>query len=126
MRTWERGSSRASSKHATKKAGKTSRSRSSVTTRRCKCLVLFCACRSGVLRRGGPSLRYRAGMKELSILKKLAETVPDNKKHVIRLHRQFEHKGHLCLVFESLRYLSVFLVGRALSVSRSGSHRTHV
>ncbi|KAJ3044801.1 U4/U6 small nuclear ribonucleoprotein prp4 [Rhizophlyctis rosea] len=45
---------------------------------------------------------YRAGQKELSILKKLMAADPDNKKHVIRLHRHFEHKNHLCLVFESL------------------------
>ncbi|KAJ3018540.1 U4/U6 small nuclear ribonucleoprotein prp4 [Thoreauomyces humboldtii] len=45
---------------------------------------------------------YRAGIKELSILKKLMAADPDNKKHVIRLLRHFEHKNHLCLVFESL------------------------
>ncbi|CAG8631660.1 29586_t:CDS:2, partial [Racocetra persica] len=46
--------------------------------------------------------RYRAGIKELNILKKLMQSDPENKKHVIRLFRHFEHKGHLCLVFESL------------------------
>ncbi|CAG8628557.1 2022_t:CDS:2, partial [Gigaspora rosea] len=46
---------------------------------------------------------YRAGIKELNILKKLMLSDPENKKHVIRLFRHFEHKGHLCLVFESLR-----------------------
>lgn len=45
---------------------------------------------------------YRAGMKELNILKKLIAADPENKKHVIRLFRHFEHKRHLCLVFESL------------------------
>ncbi|CAG8680006.1 3055_t:CDS:10 [Cetraspora pellucida] len=45
---------------------------------------------------------YRAGIKELNILKKLMQSDPENKKHVIRLFRHFEHKGHLCLVFESL------------------------
>lgn len=50
-------------------------------------------------------VRYRAGMKELNILKKLIAADPENKKHVIRLFRHFEHKGHLCLVFESLRYI---------------------
>ncbi|KAI9007267.1 kinase-like domain-containing protein [Gaertneriomyces semiglobifer] len=45
---------------------------------------------------------YRAGMKELSILKKLQAADPEGKKHVIRLLRHFEHKNHLCLVFESL------------------------
>ncbi|KAJ3059069.1 U4/U6 small nuclear ribonucleoprotein prp4 [Quaeritorhiza haematococci] len=45
---------------------------------------------------------YRAGMKELAILRKLMEADPEGKKHVIRLVRHFEHKNHLCLVFESL------------------------
>jgi serine/threonine-protein kinase PRP4 len=30
------------------------------------------------------------------------EADPDDKKHLIRLLRTFEHRGHLCLVFESL------------------------
>ncbi|KAJ3278146.1 U4/U6 small nuclear ribonucleoprotein prp4 [Borealophlyctis nickersoniae] len=47
-------------------------------------------------------IMYRAGVKELSILRKLMAADPDNKKHVIRLIRHFEHKNHLCLVFESL------------------------
>jgi serine/threonine-protein kinase PRP4 len=29
---------------------------------------------------------------------------PDDKKHIIRLERYFEHKSHLCMVFENLRY----------------------
>ncbi|KAI9308164.1 kinase-like domain-containing protein [Cunninghamella echinulata] len=45
---------------------------------------------------------YKAGLKELALLKKLKEADPDNKKHVIRLLRHFEHRNHLCLVFESL------------------------
>ncbi|KAJ3178198.1 U4/U6 small nuclear ribonucleoprotein prp4 [Geranomyces variabilis] len=45
---------------------------------------------------------YRAGLKELSILKKLMAADPEGKKHVIKLLRHFEHKNHLCLVFESL------------------------
>lgn len=47
--------------------------------------------------------RYKAGQKELTFLKKLMEADPENKKHVIRLHRHFEHRNHLCLVFETLR-----------------------
>ena len=27
---------------------------------------------------------------------------PEDKKHIIRLERHFEHKGHLCMVFENL------------------------
>ncbi|KAJ3412115.1 U4/U6 small nuclear ribonucleoprotein prp4 [Chytridiales sp. JEL 0842] len=45
---------------------------------------------------------YRAGIKEIGILKKLMEADPDDKKHCIRLIRHFEHRNHLCMVFESL------------------------
>jgi len=45
---------------------------------------------------------YKAGMKEVQILNKLAQADPEDKKHIIRLDRTFEHRGHLCLVFESL------------------------
>lgn len=45
---------------------------------------------------------YKAGMKEIEILQQLAEADPDDRKHVIRLERHFEHKGHLCMVFENL------------------------
>ncbi|KAH8808132.1 kinase-like domain-containing protein [Xylogone sp. PMI_703] len=44
----------------------------------------------------------KAGMKEIEILQKLNEADPEDKKHLIRLERYFEHKGHLCMVFESL------------------------
>ncbi|KAG8708131.1 U4/U6 small nuclear ribonucleoprotein prp4 [Ceratobasidium sp. 395] len=45
---------------------------------------------------------YKAGQKEIGILNKLAQADPDDRKHLIRLERTFEHRGHLCLVFESL------------------------
>ncbi|KAI8575891.1 hypothetical protein K450DRAFT_180085 [Umbelopsis ramanniana AG] len=45
---------------------------------------------------------YKAGLKELNILKKLMDADPEDKKHIIRLHRSFEYRNHLCLVFESL------------------------
>ncbi|KAI8853042.1 kinase-like domain-containing protein, partial [Chytridium lagenaria] len=45
---------------------------------------------------------YRAGMKEIGILKKLMAADPDDKKHCVRFMRFFEHKNHLCMVFESL------------------------
>lgn len=47
--------------------------------------------------------RYRAGLKEVQILHKLKQADPEDKKHIIRLDRTFEHRGHLCLVFESMR-----------------------
>lgn len=43
------------------------------------------------------------------MLNKLKQADPDDKKHVVRLERTFEHRGHLCLVFESLRYIFIAL-----------------
>jgi len=45
---------------------------------------------------------YKAGIKEQQILEKLMKADPDGKKHVVRMIRSFEHRNHLCLVFESL------------------------
>jgi serine/threonine-protein kinase PRP4 len=59
------------------------------------------------------SIRYKAGQKEVQILNKLKQSDPDDKKHVVRLERTFEHRGHLCLVFESLRSLQTFYRFRA-------------
>jgi serine/threonine-protein kinase PRP4 len=50
-------------------------------------------------------VRYKAGQKEVQILNRLRQSDPEDKKHVVRLERTFEHRGHLCLVFESLRSL---------------------
>lgn len=47
--------------------------------------------------------RYKAGLKEIAILNKLRDADPDDRKHLVRLERTFEHRGHLCMVFESLR-----------------------
>ncbi|KIV79529.1 hypothetical protein, variant 1 [Exophiala sideris] len=44
----------------------------------------------------------KAGMKEIDILKDIAANDPEDKKHLIRLEGSFDHKGHLCMVFESL------------------------
>lgn len=55
-------------------------------------------------------------MKEIDILKSLGAADPEDKKHMIRLERQFEHKGHLCMVFENLRSVNSF---RAREVSPS-------
>lgn len=48
--------------------------------------------------------RYKAGLKEVQMLNKLKQADPEDKKHIVRIERTFEHRGHLCLVFESLRY----------------------
>ncbi|KAK9453115.1 kinase-like domain-containing protein [Dipodascopsis uninucleata] len=47
-------------------------------------------------------IMHKAGMKEMGILESLNSSDPDDKKHLIRLLRHFDHKGHLCLVFESM------------------------
>ncbi|KAJ5601518.1 hypothetical protein N7510_011052 [Penicillium lagena] len=44
----------------------------------------------------------KAGMKEIGILEQLHEADPDDKKHLIKFERYFDHKGHLCMVFENL------------------------
>ncbi|KAI9929119.1 U4/U6 small nuclear ribonucleoprotein prp4 [Aspergillus wentii] len=44
----------------------------------------------------------KAGMKEIGILEQLHEADPDDKKHMIKFERHFDHKGHLCMVFENL------------------------
>lgn len=44
----------------------------------------------------------KAGAKEVDILKDLAANDPDDKKHIVRLLRSFDHKGHLCMVFENM------------------------
>ena len=46
--------------------------------------------------------RHKTGLKELEFLKKLNDADPDDRCHCLRLFRQFYHKNHLCLVFESL------------------------
>lgn len=51
--------------------------------------------------RNNESMR-RAGVKEIDILKDIESNDPDDKKHLIRLLRSFDHKGHLCMVFENL------------------------
>lgn len=49
-----------------------------------------------------------AGKKEAQILQKLGAADPDDKKHIVRMLRTFEHRGHLCLVFENLRSVHRF------------------
>ncbi|TFK24621.1 kinase-like protein [Coprinopsis marcescibilis] len=45
---------------------------------------------------------YKAGLKEAQILQKLRALDQEDKKHLVKLERTFEHRGHLCLVFESM------------------------
>ena len=45
---------------------------------------------------------YKAGQKEMDFLQILNDNDADDKKHIIRLLTNFEHKGHMCIVFEAL------------------------
>ncbi|KAL9615888.1 MAG: hypothetical protein Q9160_009174 [Pyrenula sp. 1 TL-2023] len=44
----------------------------------------------------------KSGLKEISVLRDIENADPEDKKHMIRLVRSFDHKGHLCMVFENL------------------------
>ncbi|KAF2766479.1 kinase-like protein, partial [Teratosphaeria nubilosa] len=45
---------------------------------------------------------YKAGQKEMDFLAILNQNDVEDKKHIIRLLRHFDHKGHMCIVFEAL------------------------
>lgn len=44
----------------------------------------------------------KAGVTEIEILQQLNSHDLEDRKHLIRLERSFEHKSHLCMVFENL------------------------
>ena len=52
-------------------------------------------------------------MKELECLRKLNDADPDDKFHCLRLFRHFYHNNHLCLLFESLRFVTSVLAARS-------------
>ncbi len=43
-----------------------------------------------------------AGLREAAFLKTLAANDPENRRHIVRLQACFDHKEHLCLVFEPM------------------------
>eukprot|EP01113_Clastostelium_recurvatum_P016281 TRINITY_DN1927_c0_g1_i2.p1 TRINITY_DN1927_c0_g1~~TRINITY_DN1927_c0_g1_i2.p1 ORF type:complete len:507 (+),score=161.55 TRINITY_DN1927_c0_g1_i2:2430-3950(+) len=45
---------------------------------------------------------YKAGTKELGLLRTLQDRDPEDKRHIIRLLNSVEHRNHLCLVFEPM------------------------
>ncbi|KAG5795964.1 hypothetical protein H9Q69_004976 [Fusarium xylarioides] len=51
--------------------------------------------------RNNDALR-KGGYTEIAILEKLNEADPEGRKHIIKFIRQFDYKGHLCMVFENL------------------------
>ncbi|KAF5494727.1 Serine/threonine-protein kinase prp4 [Colletotrichum siamense] len=51
--------------------------------------------------RNNDALR-KGGFTEIAILQKLNDADPDNRKHIVKFERHFDHKGHLCMAFENL------------------------
>lgn len=47
-------------------------------------------------------LMYRTSLKEIAILKEIRQSDPENKYHCVQFFGHFMHKGHLCLLLESL------------------------
>ncbi|KAF2828638.1 kinase-like protein [Ophiobolus disseminans] len=47
-------------------------------------------------------LMRKASQKEMDFLRKVNEEDPQDKRHIIRLLGSFDHKGHLCIVFEHM------------------------
>jgi serine/threonine protein kinase len=45
----------------------------------------------------------KAAQRELELLREIARTDPENKKHCVRLLNHFEHRNHVALVFESMQ-----------------------
>ncbi|KAI1345277.1 kinase-like domain-containing protein [Xylariaceae sp. FL0016] len=82
--------------------------------------------------RNNDALR-KGGFTEIAILQKLNDADPENRKHIVKFERHFEHKGHLCLAFENLslnlrEVLKKFgnNVGINLSATRAYAHQTFV
>lgn len=44
----------------------------------------------------------KAGVQEIKILEQLNAADPEDQRHIVRLIGEFEHKNHLCMVFENL------------------------
>ncbi len=82
--------------------------------------------------RNNDALR-KGGFTEIAILQKLNEADPENRKHIVKFERYFEHKGHLCLAFENLslnlrEVLKKFgnNVGINLNATRAYAHQIFV
>jgi serine/threonine-protein kinase PRP4 len=82
--------------------------------------------------RNNDALR-KGGFVEIAILQKLNDADPENRKHIVKFERHFEHKSHLCLAFENLslnlrEVLRKFgnNVGINLAATRSYAHQMFV
>ncbi|KAM0330194.1 hypothetical protein ACHAQA_004368 [Verticillium albo-atrum] len=51
--------------------------------------------------RNNDALR-KGGFTEISILQKLNDADPENRKHIVKFERHFDYNGHLCMAFENL------------------------
>ncbi|UKZ80270.1 hypothetical protein TrVFT333_008027 [Trichoderma virens FT-333] len=51
--------------------------------------------------RNNDALR-KGGYTEIAILQKLNDADPENKRHIVKFERSFDHRGHLCMAFENL------------------------
>ncbi|KAH6616556.1 dual specificity protein kinase-like protein pom1 [Boeremia exigua] len=47
-------------------------------------------------------LMRKASQKEMDFLQKVNEADPHDKRHIVRLLGSFDHKGHLCIIFEHM------------------------
>ncbi|KAI0514829.1 kinase-like domain-containing protein [Xylaria bambusicola] len=82
--------------------------------------------------RNNDALR-KGGFTEIAILQKLNDADPENRRHIVKFERHFEHKGHLCLAFENLslnlrEVLRKFgnNIGINLSATRAYAHQIFV
>lgn len=67
----------------------------------CRFFFFFCSNRPVAVKiiRNNEMMK-RAAQKEAGILQRLNATDKEDKRHVVRLYRTFEYKGHMCLAFE--------------------------
>ncbi|KAI0533894.1 kinase-like domain-containing protein [Xylaria digitata] len=82
--------------------------------------------------RNNDALR-KGGFTEIAILQKLNDADPENRKHIVKFERHFEHKSHLCLAFENLslnlrEVLRKFgnNIGINLSATRAYAHQIFI
>lgn len=47
-------------------------------------------------------IMYTNGLKEITMLREISKADPENKYHCVKIIRYFMHRGHLCIVLESL------------------------
>ncbi|XP_072942342.1 serine/threonine-protein kinase PRP4 homolog [Epargyreus clarus] len=65
-------------------------------------------------------LMYKTGLKEIATLREINDADPENKYHCVKLLRNFMHRGHLCIVLESL-HMNLRSV-----LKRYGRHGLHI